>query len=416
VLAAWGTPLAMRLLAGCAYLTNYFATGWMWTAQRESFCWPLFVLAAIPFLLVLGPRDSASPSPTSDARAWTWFVFGVIAGFSLWIKPSPWPALFAVYVMAAIMCDRGERATVLRGILWHTLGIVAVTVLFIGALAALGELRGFIKWGIYYDLGPYSQVKFSWPVRLRWSLHVLTDPAMRPLALAMGAVGSIVAIAWPRALRRWRQPARPIITSLMLVIASALVVLLQGKPSSIYHFIPLEWSLAAYAAVIWSIVPWAKGVRELVLICVAIVVGVTIYDGPSHAGPTQGAIAGYRLRSSLGPDDEIVEWGYAPSLLMEAQRRTPFMTFIGTAFLVTSPGDSWAAREVLDRLNIALNDPAVRYLLVERIPNYRMRPDILDWPKDYLNVDPALLETVLTRYRLLSDNSLAGFDVYSHKR
>jgi hypothetical protein len=117
----------------------------------------------------------------------------------------------------------------------------------------------------------------------------------------------------------------------------------------------------------------------------------------------------------LGPDDQLVEWGYAPTLLLRAEKRTPLMTFIGTAFLVTSRSDSWAAHEVLDRVNVALQNPAVRYLLVERLANYRIQPNTPMWPKDYLSSDPRISETLRTQYQELPSGTLDGFHVLLHK-
>jgi hypothetical protein len=414
VLAAWGTPLAMRVLAGCAYLTNYFATGWMWTAQRESFCWPLFVIGAVPLLLVLGPRDQGSTAPPMAFRNRAWFWFGVAGGLGLWIKPSPLLAVIVLAALAVILCDRAERAAVVRGIAFHLAGIATVSLLFIIALAAMGELSGFVKWGIRYDLGPYSQVKFPWPVRLHIVYEFLTDVRLRPIALALGIVGSAVAFCWPASSRRWAHPARPIIVSFALVITGALSVLIQGKPGSLYHFIPLDWALAAFAAVVWSIVPWTNRTRDSAMVMALLVVALTIYKEPRNAGITAGSVAGAKLNSMLGPRDELVEWGYSPSLLLRAQRRTPFMTFIATAFLTTTPADSWATREVLDRLNTALRDPAVRYLLVEQLPNYRIRADSPRMPIDYLQMDDAVRETLRTQYQLEQNDPFSGFTTFRH--
>jgi hypothetical protein len=406
LLAAWGVPLAMRLLAGCAYLTTYFATGWMWTAQRESFGWPLFVIGVMPFLLTV-------KHPKIGTSAWFWS--GVICGLSLWIKPTPVLILIVLAMASARMCDREMRPMVMRGTVWHLLGIAAVSGVFLVGLAAMGELSGFIKWGIYYDLGPYAQVKFPWPTRLHIMFEFFTDLRLRQAALGLALVGIVVVVIYPTARRRWHELARPLITALALVITGALTVLLQGKLGSLYHFIPLSWALTVFAAVIWSIVPCTRSMRDLALLLAAVIVAVTAYKEPRHAGATAGSIAGIKLNTALGPDDEIVEWGYSPSLLLQSQRRTPFMTFIGTAFLTTSPPDSWAYREVLDRLNVALRDPAVRFLLVERLPNYKIQKSTPKWPIDYLNSDDALNATLQAQYEELPDSAIPGFTVFSHR-
>jgi hypothetical protein len=415
VLAFWGTPLALRLLAGCAYLTTYFATGWMWTAQRESFGWPLFVVGAIPLLLPLGPRDPSSIRPTSIVGKRAWAFFGVMAGLSLWIKPTALLAVLILGVTGVILCDRMQRWAILRGMLCYGLAIALVSILFIIVLAATGELGGFIKWGIFYDLGPYSQIKFPWPIRLHMMFEFLADLRLRQVALGLCLLGSAIALVWPPGRRRWCQPARPVIASLIMVVSGALSVYLQGKPGSLYHFIPLLWAMVVLLAVVWSILPWTVGLRNLSLLMCALLVALTFFREPHYAGTTAGSIAGRILNSKLGANDQIVEWGYSPTLLLRAQRKTPFMTFIGTAFLITTPPDSWAAREVLDRLNIALQNPSVRYLLVERQANYRIQNDTPIWPKDFLLQDAQLSRTLRTQYQELPAGTLPYFHTFIHK-
>jgi hypothetical protein len=414
VLAAWQTPPAMRLLAGCAYLTSYFATGWMWTAQRESFSWPLFVIGAIPFLLMLGPRAFPQSGRRLVFGAGGWFCFGIVSGLSLWTKPTSLLPVIVLDGTLALLRDRQDRAAAIDGIVCHAMGIVAVSIGFILTLAATGALPGFIKWGIYYDLGPYAQVKFSWPVRLHMMGEFFAELRFRQIAFMLAAVGCIVAINWPRERRRWNHPARPIIALLALVLAGVLSVFLQGKPGSLYHFIPLEWAMATFAAAVWSIIPWTKLMRNVALAMGLLIVVFTVYTEPRNAGKTAGTIAGRQLNARLGPDDEIVEWGYSPSLLLRAQRKTPFMTFIGTAFLITTPPDSWATREVLDRLDAALQNPAVRFFLVEREPNYRIQKSTPKWPKDYLTADAALRKTLIGQYRELPSDTIVGFHLFEH--
>jgi hypothetical protein len=284
----------------------------------------------------------------------------------------------------------------------------------------MGELSGFIKWGIFYDFGPYAQVKFPWPIRLHMMYEFFTDRRLRQLALLLCILGTIVALIWPRATRRWPHLLRPLIISLALVATGALTVLLQGKPGSLYHFVPLEWALATFAAVTWSVIPWNMQMRGLTWVLAGLIVVLTLYKEPRNPGTTPGSIAGRQLNRTLAEDDQIVEWGYSPSLLLQAQRRTPFMTFIGTAFLITTPPDSWAAREVLDRLNVALRNPAVRYLLVERQQNYKIQPSTPQWPKDYLAADPAIAQTLRTQYEELDPKELpsdtfSDFHTFIHK-
>jgi hypothetical protein len=414
VLIAWGVPAALRILAGCCYLTTYFATGWMWTAQRESFCWPLFVIGAIPFLRLMGPRGMNSNKEPALPRAGVWFRYGIASGLGIWIKPAPLLTVIVLIGTTALLADRADRRVVLRGILFYTLGIIAVSIAFVVALAAMGELSGFVKWGVFYDFGPYAQVKFSWPVRLHMMYEFLTDPGLLQLSPRLCIFGGLLAALWPSASRRWPHPSRPIIVCLALIATGALTVLLQGKPGSLYHFIPLEWALATFAAVVWSVVPWSAQMRASFLVTSVVMVALALHKEPHNPGTTPGSIAGKQLNRILGEDDQIVEWGYSPSLLLQAQRRTPFMTFIGTAFLITTPPDSWAAREVLDRLNVALRNPAVRYLLVERQQNYKIQPSTPQWPKDYLTADRAITDTLRTQYQELPGDTLCDFHTFIH--
>jgi hypothetical protein len=410
ILISWNTPRSLRLLTGCAYLLNYFGTGWWWTAQRESFAWPLFVISSIPFLTLLGPaRDTQAPVP----RATAWFLFGALAGLSLWIKPVAYLAIFFLLVITPVLGDQRQRRATILGSCCFVAGIALVSLLFLGGLAATGTLAGFMKWGIRYDLGPYSQVKWPWPTRFWLTGVYLVTPEFMPLPLLLLLGGGAMAGISHLSPDRWRRHRRPLIAAAIVLFAGLMTALMQGKEHSLYHFIPMIWAIAFCAAAIWSVIPWKKPFADAAaLLTAAAVIGMFIH-GPDTAGPTKGEVAAARLQSTLSPQDQIVEWGYAPSLLAALQRRTPFPTFIATSFLTTSPPDSWAYREVLDRLGIALQNPSVRYLFVDQIHCFVITT-ALRYPRDYLLQDPAIRATLAREYRALPFGSFDGFDVLEH--
>ena len=410
ILISWNTPRSLRLLTGCAYLLNYFGTGWWWTAQRESFAWPLFVISAIPFLTLLGPKHASEPQ---TPRPLAWFIFGAFAGLSLWIKPVAWLAIFLLLVMSPVLGDKKRWGRTIRDSSYFVAGIALVSLLFLGVMAATGTLVGFVKWGIVYDLGPYSQVKWPWPTRFWLTGVYLVTPEFMPLPLLLLLGGALMAAISHLSPDRWRRQRRPLLAAASLLFAGLTTALLQGKEHSLYHFIPMIWAIAFSAAAIWSVIPWKKVFADSAwLLTAAAVIGMFIH-GPASAGPTKGELAAERLQSTLSPQDQIVEWGYAPSLLAALQRRTPFPTFIATSFLTTSPPDSWAHREVLDRLSIALQNPSVRYLFVDQIHCFVITT-ALRYPRDYLLQDPAIRATLAREYRALPFGTVDGFDVLEH--
>jgi hypothetical protein len=410
ILAAWETPRSLRALVGCAYLLNYFGTGWWWTAQRESFCWPLFVVCAIPFLLQLGPRTDADV-PTSG---WlTWFAFGVIAGLSLWIKPVAWLPLAVLFLITPPLCERNQRTYVLRQTCVFVMGIGFISLLFVMALAFTGMLPGFIKWGILYDLGPYSQVKWPWITRLWMTLQYVVTPEFMPLPLLLSLMGCLMVGTLKLSPGRWRAHRRPMLVAAALVITGLMTALLQGKTHSLYHFLPMDWAVAFFAATIWSVIPWKKPFADAAMLLTVMAVVAMFVHGPARAGPTTGEIAADRFRPKLSPQDQIVVWGYEPSFLARLERRTPFQTFIGTSFLITSPMDSWSYREVLDRLNTALQNRSVRYLLIDQTPCFVIQK-AYPYPRGYLTHDPNISATLASQYRELPGETLSGFDVLEH--
>jgi hypothetical protein len=416
ILAAWNTPRSLRLLAGCAYLLNYFGTGWCWTAQRESFAWPIFVISTIPFLLHLRPTAvlNDAEGQRQELRSSAWLVFGALAGLSLWIKPVAWLAMVLLMAMTPLVCEPKQRAKVMRQSCIFAGGVAVVSLLFILVLAATGTLGGFIKWGIQYDLGPYSQVKWPWPTRLWITGQFLLTPQFMPLPLLLLVAGCVMAAALRLSRDRWRRHTRPLLAASALLLASLFTALLQGKLHSFYHFIPMNWAIAFFAATIWSVIPWKKAFADVANMLALASVAAMLIHGPATAGPTNGELAADHFAPRLSPQEEVVVWGYAPSLLARLQRRTPFQTFIGTSFLITSPPDSWAAREVMDRLNKALHDPSVRYLFVDQIATLPMQPTTPPNPIDYLTRDPVLSATLHREYRPLEHESLRGFDVFEH--
>jgi len=407
LLATWRVPRPMRLLVGCAYLMSYLATGWWWTAQREGFNWPLWVIGTLPLMVLLGPRDCIKPAFGSLA----WFIFGMVTGLSLWIKPTPALPLLAVIVLALLLCDRQERTRLLRGLLLFGLGIIAVCIAFITTLAAMGSLGGFFKWGIYYALGPYAKSTWPWPSRLVGTFRAAVSPRYRPITLVLAFAGLVIAVAKPSARQRMQVAyLRPLVTSLLLVFTAAATAILQGKTQSVHHFLPMRWSFALLAGLVWGIVPWNDLMRWGAYAASAAIVAIT-FASLTPMGPTPGTAAARTIGPMLQLDDQVVMWGASTTLLAGLEHRTPF-PIVGSAavYWFTPPGSKYR-RELLDQLDASLQNSAVKLLLVERSEGYAMqqKPDA---PLVILDSDPHLSATIKEQYRLLPASTVAGFDVF----
>jgi hypothetical protein len=382
LLATWRVPRPMRLLVGCAYLMSYLATGWWWTAQREGFNWPLWVIGTLPLMVLLGPRDCIKPAFGSLA----WFIFGMVTGLSLWIKPTPALPLLAVIVLALLLCDRQE-------------------------LAAMGSLGGFFKWGIYYALGPYAKSTWPWPSRLVGTFRAAVSPRYRPITLVLAFAGLVIAVAKPSARQRMQVAyLRPLVTSLLLVFTAAATAILQGKTQSVHHFLPMRWSFALLAGLVWGIVPWNDLMRWGAYAASAAIVAIT-FASLTPMGPTPGTAAARTIGPMLQLDDQVVMWGASTTLLAGLEHRTPF-PIVGSAavYWFTPPGSKYR-RELLDQLDASLQNSAVKLLLVERSEGYAMqqKPDA---PLVILDSDPHLSATIKEQYRLLPASTVAGFDVF----
>ncbi len=409
LLAAWRVPRAMRLLAGSAFLMTYLATGWWWTAQRESFNWPLWIIGAMPFLLTLGPTDRIQLKHNPA----TWLACGMISGLSLWIKPTPALALGLVVLLSLIVSKRGDRKSLMGGIAIFVLGQLLVVGLFVLWLAAMGALGGFLKWGIFYAFGAYSKSTWPWPVRIIRTFRTAITPQYRPLTVALALSGSIAVLvnaAWRRdALYRWRLP---ILSSLLLIFTGAMTAMLQGKVQCVYHFIPMRWTIALFAAVIWSVLPWnrAMGIGAWVLSIGAMIVTVASIH---PVGPTPGTAAAPQVKSMLGPSDQVIMWGSSTTLLSAVEHRTPFpIVSASAAYQCTPPGSKYR-RELLDMLDAALRDPSVKLLLVEQGEGYAMQRTP-EKPAAVLQADPMVSRTIQEQYILLPPRTVGGFDTYLH--
>jgi hypothetical protein len=409
LLAAWRVPRAMRLLVGCGYLMSYLATGWWWTAQRESFNWPLWVIGTLPFTVLLGPRDCVKPV----FGRWAWLGMGVVLGFSLWIKPTPALPLVVVAGLALLLCDKGERAGVVRGGLLMCVGIGAVSLAFLLALAALGSLGGFVHWGIGYAFGSYAKAALPWSMRLVRAFRTAVSPGYRPVTLVLAVVGIAVAMAGgesrEKLLTTWR---RPMGTAAVLVIATAMMAMLQGKAAFVYHYLPMRWSFALFAGVIWGVVQWNNLMRRGANLASAAIIAITFFS--LHAmGPTVGTQAAWAIGPMLRPSDQVIMWGGSTTLLAELKHRTPF-PIVGSAMVYWfTPPASPYRREMLDLLAKALRNPSVQFLLIEQGDLYTKMPTP-ERLQDILDGDAEIRETIGREYRLMPSSTVGGFDVLEH--
>jgi hypothetical protein len=409
LLAAWRVPRPMRLLAGCSYLMTYLATGWWWTAQRESFNWPLWVIGTVPFLVALGPSDCIKP--VWGRRAW--FILGSVAGLSLWIKPTPVLALFVVVVLALLLSERQERAVLWRGLILFTVGMIAVSIAFIIALAAMGSLAGFLKWSIYYAATVYGKATWPWSSRLIMTCRTALSPAYRPVALVLAVIGFIVALTTKPMRRRMRGSwRRPCVAATLLMLTAAATAILQGKTNCVYHFLPMRWSFSLLAGVVWAMVEWNNPMRWGAYLASIAILLIT-FASLKPMGPTPGTAAVSTIGPMLRPDDQVIMWGASTTLLAGLEHRTPF-PFVGSTavYLCTPPGSKYR-RELLDQLDTALSNRSVKLLLVEQGDGYAMQ-NKPEKPREILQGDPPTMEIIRAQYRELPASTVGGFDVWEH--
>ncbi len=409
VLAAWRVPRPMRLLVGCGYLLSYLATGWWWTAEREGFNWPLWVVGAVPFMLALGPEDSIKRA----FRPGQWFAFGLVMGLSLWIKPTPALPLVMVVLLALLLCDPQDRAALARGVALLGLGMIAVSAGFVIALAMLGSLGGFMHWGISYAVGGYGKMSWPWSIRFVRAFRTAVSPGYRPVTLALAVIGLLVITTRPKARSRmlgaWR---RPLITAVILAVATAAAAMLQGKPGLVYQFVPMRWSFALLAGAVWGVMTWNDLMRAGTYLASTVVIAGTFFS-LKPMGPTAGTGASWTIRPMLKPDDEVVMWGASATLLAGLEHRTPF-PIVGSAavYWFTPPGSPYR-REILSLLAHALRDPPVKFLLIEQGDLYSRQP-VPEKLWDILESDPGIRQTIRNEYRLMPGSTVGGFDVLEH--
>ncbi len=398
ILRSQAAPPWLRLAGMAAFFLAYFGDGYMHTAQRESFQTGWLALAVVPPLVYSGAR------PSSVGR---WALAGAAAAMALWIKPPGVVPIAVALACSLLYADKIDRRLALR-ILSFIGGALLVSLAFIAFIAIWGDPRGFYLWGIEYTFTAYAPLKLSPEKRLEdfqalfesdsrgwlraglWlgaaalPLAVLervsrwADDASAGCPAPLGAMQRIFAGARSLAtrveLRRraWagaRASTRPIVSTFLLTAAIGWTIYYQGKTYSPNHFIPLWWALSLLVVALAS--PLAQvgrsrrfGVTALLLTC-GLLVPLTIEVGRQAEGPHSFALSD-NLRSTLLPEEQVVIFGFVPTMLMKLERVTPmpfvdsWMMYVGTAqkpqFL----------NPYLSLWTRALENPHVRFYIVQR--------------------------------------------------
>jgi hypothetical protein len=404
LLTSWGIARPLRLAAITAYLVSYFAPGHFWTAQRDSFAWPLLVAGFIPFYLARRSHGTVA-----------WLAAGVAAGLGLWIKPTLAPAYLwaaGAWFTSGLVPASGRW----RCFLIHMAAMVAVSCAFMAWLAAWGSLPGFFHWCFGYAFGAYHQSGWPWLVRFGQTAGRLwANGAPGPVSLLfLGLIA--VAARGPRQ-KLWGARNHEVITALGMCPVVWFVVLWQGKGHSVYQYIPLQWSLAVLGALLVSSREWRplNKVIPVLCICALAAVGMKVaLDPPSPTVPTDGTRMAERVAPLLRPGETIVTFGFANTLLSALERPTPFPIISSWILYSATPPNHPGRDEITRLLARSLQAPSVRYFLVRQGPAMH-----LNWfqvPPNKVVATMSPVQAVLAaQYQPCPALNTFGFEVYERR-
>jgi len=405
LLTSWGVPGPLRLAAVTAYLVSYFATGHFWTAQRESFAWPLLVAGLLPFL-------TARRSHTTL----TWLAAGLAAGIGLWIKPALAPA----YLWAMSAWFAGglyPAAGRWRCLLLHSVAIAAVSILFLAWLASWGSLGGFWHWCVAYAFGAYHQSAWPWLIRFgQLAKRLWAFGAPGPFTL--WALGLLAVTGREERHTLWSRRSHELVTSFGMCVVLSLIVLLQGKGHSVYQYIPLQWSLAVLGALLLSARTWGRAANlalSITCVCALAVVGVKVaHHPPSPPVPTDGTRMAEKVAPMLRPGETIVTFGFSNTLLSALERPTPFPVISSWILYSATPPGHPARQEIVQLLCHALQDPTVRFFLVRMGPTMRLKW-FQDAPHKVIAAIPEVQAILASQYQLCPTLNEFGFQTYERR-
>lgn len=405
LLTSWGVPRPVRLAAITAYLVSYFATGHFWTAQRESFAWPLLLAGFAPFLAARRPHSSLA-----------WLVAGFATGSGLWIKPT----LFPTYLWAAgawFTSGLPSASNRWRHFILHTSGIVAVSLSFLLWLRSWDSLSGFWHWCLAYAFGAYHLSGWPWLIRFGQTAKRLWAYGA-PGPSILWALGMLAVLRRREREALWIHRSHEVITSFGMCVLLLLIVLWQGKGHSVYQYIPLQWSVAVFGAVLLSSRTWGRAANALVpalCVCALAAVGAKVaHHPPSAPVPTDGTRMAAKVAPMLRPGETIVTFGFANTLLSALERPTPFPVISSWVLYSAAPPGHPGRQEIASLLCHSLQDPSVRFFLVRMGPTMRM-----NWfqvpPHKIIAGLPEVQSILASHYEPCQELNAFGFEAYQRR-
>jgi hypothetical protein len=360
-----GVSRPWRLLAFAVYLTSYYATGFEQTAQRESFCLPLVACGLVACLGALRMQEVSRASAG---------LLGFVAALGLAVKPALGLPL-AVALLLVLLAAPGRLGVRWRFVASFLCGCLLALALVLAFLGSCCDWRGFIEWGVRYAFGPYAQTQ--WPAwhRVRNTARLLVTYPGPAMLFAAGVAAWLVGQFFKPARKAGTEieagsENRPTLDArhlLVILAAVYLSIFLQGKTHCRYHFHPLQWFLAVIGVVLLTraLPAWLVGRRWLPLAAALL---LAVYAGVRHTTPepTPGTLLARQLREDLTAKDQIVLFGFSPTLLADLECRTPFPFVDSWIIYCSAAGKQAYEQRILDALDMALARPEVRYFVVEQ--------------------------------------------------
>ena len=410
-----------RWLAVTAYLLSYYFGGYNNTAQRESFGLAILLLGVLPWV-----RMATNPRPV----AMVWFVVsGLAMAFGIMTRPQVAPLGFVFIVWSFLPAWRQPGA-------WRRLAGLAAggllgVMLFLLWLKARGGLEGFWKWAVVYVFGDYRGWRLPRATMLSYLLRNITTRGGGFAALLLLS-GLGVFFFEPGRWRRMREHGKAFVLGLGCLAAGVLMAWVQSKGAP-YHCVPLQWALALQAGLLISAsraAAWldyrARRVAVGCGIALALFAGAAAWVGASPAlsarwrpwsvRPTDGTLLARQMNTLLAPGETVVLFdGSAYTFWAELQRRAPFPYISGAYYWMIALGlEDPRAQTILEDLARALNDPAVRFFIVEPLPGPASAPQRSS--EGLLREEPAVQRILAAAYGERADLSSDRFKVYERTR
>ncbi|MBI1858596.1 MAG: hypothetical protein HYR97_05740 [Candidatus Melainabacteria bacterium] len=357
ILSRWKVGLPIRIISITLYLVSYFATGTAETAQKESFALPLTILGLLPWLSI----DHKKHSNTHM------LVFGIITGLGIWVKITP-AFLVVSTLLISYLFSLNHRKEYLSNLTNYLAGIGLVSISFLSWLVIMGSLKGFFEWCVYYGTGPYLET--------RWEIGSLIKEFGKKLLLSdrkwplVFCVLGFITVFITNNSQLIKQRKKELIYSTSLVLFSVISIYVQGK-SLQYHFIPLQWSLAVFGGVLFSIsnlniFPTLLKIRFLPIIFCIIALLFSGHGFSKTFVDTDLKLKFIKkIKQRLKVNETIVLFGNAAYIYSYLERKTPFPFIASIGLHNMVPLDSPIRNRIINSLVSSLKDPSVKLFIVQ---------------------------------------------------